>query len=69
MASREEMILAVKAVQNQFLTQDLVQQCMDIQRTLAERGKEISLIRIFEKKKLLLEERTKKQNKKKKEEQ
>ncbi len=53
MASREEMILAVKAVQNQFLTQDLVQQCMDIQRTLAERGKEISLIRIFEKKKLL----------------
>ncbi len=47
------MVLAVKAVQNQFLTQEQVQQCMDIQRQLAEKGKNISMVRIFEKKKLL----------------
>lgn len=53
MATREEMILAVKAVQNGFMNQAQVQACMDIQRTLAEKGKEISLVKIFQKKKLL----------------
>ena len=53
MATRDEMIMAVKAVQNGFINQQQVQTALDIQRQMAEKGKVIPLLTIFTKKNFL----------------
>ncbi|MBI4617176.1 MAG: serine/threonine protein kinase [Planctomycetes bacterium] len=50
MASKEEMVLAVKAVHSKFFDRDKVQECLDIQKVLAQQGKEFGLMEILMKK-------------------
>mgnify|MGYP001580637862 CR=1 FL=1 len=50
MATKEEMILAVRAVKNRLVDQARVQECLDIQKNLASQGKEIGLMEVLMKK-------------------
>ncbi|MDP7035536.1 MAG: serine/threonine-protein kinase [Planctomycetota bacterium] len=47
MATKAEMVLAVKAVQQGFTTQERVQECMDRQMALAEEGSKVNLVQIL----------------------
>lgn len=51
MATKKEMMIAVKAVQSNFCNQKQVQKCLEIQRNLKqEKGQEVSLLTIMKKK-------------------
>lgn len=53
MATKEEMVLLVKAVQNNFIGPQVAQQVLDIQKAYADQKKTISLVTILTKKQLL----------------
>lgn len=60
MATKKEMMIAVKAVQANFCNQKQVQKCLEIQRSLMQdKGQEVSLLTIMKKKGYLTSEQIK----------